>query len=208
MDPYAELDVARDADATRIKRAYRDKAKRAHPDAGGDADAFARLSTALAILSDPKRRARFDETGDAGPERMDSIDTDAIQCIAEVVVSILHQSPDPSREDALNTVRNVLIINRQRQERAKADATKAAEKAEAFRDRWTRKDGKPDVIRATLDSVAADARRQVEAMDRMLQVLARATEIIDAYEFRRDVAPKTMQPPSFFGWNDVRTEPL
>lgn len=205
VDPYAELGVPRDADDRQIKRAYRDRAKRTHPDAGGDAEAFSRLSTALAILSDPKRRARFDETGEAGPERLDTIDTDAIQCIAEVVISILQQSANPAREDALNTVRNVLIVNRQRQERGRADAIKAAEKAEAFRDRWHRKGDQPDVIRAALDSVAADARRQIEGMDRMLKVIARATEIIDSYEFRREVAPPATEPPSFFTWRQGAT---
>ncbi|ACM56328.1 J domain-containing protein [Halorubrum lacusprofundi] len=45
---FAELDVATDADATEVKRAYRDRVKETHPDQGGDEAAFRRVREAYA----------------------------------------------------------------------------------------------------------------------------------------------------------------
>ena len=63
MNPYETLGVPIDATATQIKRAYRDKAKEAHPDKGGNTDQMAQANRAYIILSDPEKRKRYDETG-------------------------------------------------------------------------------------------------------------------------------------------------
>lgn len=70
-DPYATLGVARTATADEIKSAYRRLARQLHPDTNpGDADAerrFKELAAAYEILSDPQRRARFDQFGTTDP---------------------------------------------------------------------------------------------------------------------------------------------
>lgn len=69
-DHYAELGVGRDASADEIKRAYRRKARELHPDANpDDPEAEARFKSAAhayEVLSDPERRARYDQFGDDG----------------------------------------------------------------------------------------------------------------------------------------------
>ncbi len=63
-DPYEVLGVARNASADEIRRAFREGAKKNHPDLNpGDRDAEARFKTMSAaheLLSDPETRARFD----------------------------------------------------------------------------------------------------------------------------------------------------
>lgn len=70
-DLYEVLGVSRSASAEEVKRAYRRLAKQHHPDRNsGDAGAegrFKEVQQAYAILSDPKRRAQYDQTGHAGP---------------------------------------------------------------------------------------------------------------------------------------------
>lgn len=69
-DPYEVLGVARDADADAIKRAYRERALRDHPDRNpGDAGAeerFKAASEAYATLRDPSSRQRYDAYVAAG----------------------------------------------------------------------------------------------------------------------------------------------
>ena len=69
-DYYATLGVARTADADEIKRAYRALALKHHPDKNpGDRDAeekFKRINEAYAVLSDPEKRAQYDQFGRVG----------------------------------------------------------------------------------------------------------------------------------------------
>jgi DnaJ-class molecular chaperone len=62
-DHYATLGVSRSAATEEVHQAYRQLAKRYHPDApSGDAENFKILSEAHRVLTDPKRRARYDLT--------------------------------------------------------------------------------------------------------------------------------------------------
>ena len=62
MTLYALLDVPEDASDAEIKRAYRDAAKKYHPDLNPDAEPgrFARVSEAHEVLSDGSKRAAYD----------------------------------------------------------------------------------------------------------------------------------------------------
>jgi curved DNA-binding protein CbpA len=64
IDLYTLLGVKRDATDDAIEKAFRKKAKVLHPDKpGGDANAFAELARAVAILRDPEKRAHYDRFG-------------------------------------------------------------------------------------------------------------------------------------------------
>src|ERR1700750_3320887 len=66
-DPYDVLGVPRDASGDDIKSAYRRLARRYHPDVNPDdptaEDKFKEVGEAYSILSDPQKRARFDQYG-------------------------------------------------------------------------------------------------------------------------------------------------
>ncbi len=74
-DPYAILEVARDATLEDIKKAYRKAALKTHPDkAGGNEEKFKACCVAHSILSDNEKRAVFDETGDVDDAERDEVD--------------------------------------------------------------------------------------------------------------------------------------
>ncbi len=68
-DYYEVLGVSRDADDATLKKAYRELAKKYHPDMNpGDAEAekkFKEASEAYAVLSDPEKRRQYDQFGQA-----------------------------------------------------------------------------------------------------------------------------------------------
>lgn len=60
---YETLGVKPDAKPDEIKRAFRRKAEKLHPDKGGDHLEMAAVNRAYHALSDPQRRAAYDHTG-------------------------------------------------------------------------------------------------------------------------------------------------
>jgi len=68
-DYYEVLGVPRDADAKTIKNAFRQLARRYHPDTSTEPDAeqrFKEIAEAYGVLSDPAKRAGYDAQGSAG----------------------------------------------------------------------------------------------------------------------------------------------
>ncbi|MGL5865845.1 MAG: molecular chaperone DnaJ [Dermatophilaceae bacterium] len=66
-DYYGDLDVARDASAEDIKRAYRRAARRLHPDVNPGPEAeeqFKKVSQAYDVLSDAEKRRQYDTGAD------------------------------------------------------------------------------------------------------------------------------------------------
>ena len=74
-DYYEVLEVAKNATADEIKKAYRKKALQYHPDRNpGDKEAeekFKEAAEAYGVLSDPDKRARYDRYGHAGVNGQD-----------------------------------------------------------------------------------------------------------------------------------------
>ena len=76
-DYYATLGIARDASEDQIKKAFRQMARKYHPDVASDKKAaeekFKEINEAYEVLSDPEKRKKYDRLGarwqDEGAER-------------------------------------------------------------------------------------------------------------------------------------------
>lgn len=65
-DFYDVLGVSRGASEQEIKKAYRSKAHKLHPDKGGDKAAFQEINEAYQVLGDRNKRAQYDQFGSVG----------------------------------------------------------------------------------------------------------------------------------------------
>lgn len=73
-DYYQTLGVARDATAEDLKKAFRKLARKYHPDISKEADAelhMREVNEAYAVLSDPEKRAAYDQLGRGHPPGQD-----------------------------------------------------------------------------------------------------------------------------------------
>ena len=67
-DHYQTLGVQPNASADELKKAYRKLANKHHPDKGGDQNTFKDISVAYDTLSDPNKRAEYDQMRMGGPQ--------------------------------------------------------------------------------------------------------------------------------------------
>ena len=65
-DYYDILGISKNASQEEIKKAYRKKAHKHHPDKGGDEEKFKKVNEAYQVLSDEKKRKQYDQFGKAG----------------------------------------------------------------------------------------------------------------------------------------------
>jgi len=61
---YEELEISPLSNKAQIKKAYKKKVRKVHPDKGGDPEEFKRVVTAYLILSDNESRYKYDSTGE------------------------------------------------------------------------------------------------------------------------------------------------
>lgn len=97
MNHYKTLSVPRNATAATIKLAYRALAKACHPDAGGDPERFKAISLAYATLSDPKKRERYDRTGEDTAPGVDPERVARMQTIEAVLAALMDSDKDALR---------------------------------------------------------------------------------------------------------------
>lgn len=69
MDHYSTLGVSKNASTTDIKTAFRKLAAQHHPDKGGDHKKFVEIKEAYETLSNPEKKAMYDQFGTADPRQ-------------------------------------------------------------------------------------------------------------------------------------------
>jgi curved DNA-binding protein CbpA len=78
---YAVLGIKKNASIEDIKKAYRKKVKKCHPDYGGDTEEFRKVQEAYDVLSNEEKKALYDLTGKV-PDVNLSLDSQAVEYLA------------------------------------------------------------------------------------------------------------------------------
>lgn len=200
LNPYEELGVTRDADAAAIQRAYRNKAKTAHPDAGGDRAAWERTSTALQVLINPAQRKTYDETGRIDEDRPDNDRAAALQVVEKHVSDIVNAflssgmtdpALDPSRMDVIADVKRRIMAEIAQAEQGIAGGVMVVQTLKDLARRFKVKHA--DEPMTAEDPIGRGFKRQVEQNEQQLAMLRHgievhrmAIQIADGYSFEMD----------------------
>lgn len=182
MNLYQILGVSKDADQKAIKTAYRKLAMDNHPDRGGDVELMQQIQNAYDVLSDPKRRERYDLTGDEkpGPDyRMI-----AISMLAGVFSEIL--SGD-MRFDIIEAARDVLAERKSQCTASLKQANNMIAKLEKSRARVVSKSGGECIFAMVVEQQIGQIRPQIAQLDESLIVLDEGVKLLDDHE---DTAPQ------------------
>lgn len=187
FDPYTELGLTPSATPEQIKAAYRAEAKACHPDAGGTTEAFQAVERAYRILKDPEKRARYDETSEAG-DAADNIDAEALSVLASMIEHAL------GKDD----LKHFDLVADMRKQLDKDITTASANVAEAqsFIDRALdarkRLKTKQPALLAMIDQKAEQARKAIDVITRQKTVRERAKELLADASF--DFEPRATKP--------------
>lgn len=188
IDLYKLLGLKRGASKAEVRKAYRRKAKVSHPDKGGSAEAFSALATAHDVLSDERRRERYDATGEIVAAKPDNADVAAIEIIAQKLGLIIHSEHDVSALGIGEMIEQAIREDIARRQAGIADHNRAIERAARLRARVKRKaDGADNTLARVLDWHERSAKDLIKKSEDAVSSMERALEILDGYSFIDDL---------------------
>lgn len=199
MSFYDELGVPADASAEDIQVAYRRAAKQHHPDAGGDAERFARLGRAVAVLRDPERRAEYDRTGredftEAHPDQ--GARAHLMAAFSALLAQFVEGRID-ARQDLMAMTRRELLKGAREQRAEAAKVRTFLKRAEDALERLRRKGDGPDVLRGMIEERNAAAAKVLAQMEQAGTDLERAARLADDWDWRADEADLAARHAAF-----------
>lgn len=189
---YETLGIDRDASPEEVRKAYRRKAKKAHPDAGGDPETFHAISRALRILDDPAKRAKYDagEDPDDGADNARAKLLDRVFKLFSVVFDHIDaDGGDPAQCDIVEMATRVA-------EGTIADKVKARGRLEREAEKWEKRKGRfagPEavvsILEGMLDQPIRMARDGIQNMNKLIEQDREVLAFLQDVRWRRDPAP-------------------
>lgn len=192
-DLYKTLGVEKDAEKPDIKKAYRTKAKKVHPDHNGDAEKFGALKKAYDILSDDERRAKYDATGDMDEKTPDNPLTAVVSVIGGMFNLLLQEcaqtGQSPLEIDICDRIKMNLdkgISEMQKQIRINKNVLETDQKLSG---RFKKK--KPEelnIFEAIVTTRIRDVRLNITNLENMIEKSKEAIEMVKEYDFKADAS--------------------
>lgn len=195
MSHYETLGVDKAATPADIKAARRRKASEAHPDKGGSDEAMQKVNHAYAVLSDPKARARYDDTGDDGSSGNEpSPAVVATDMLRQLFTSALAGGA----VNIVKAARKALKVAESNLKAEEVDATHSIRRLEARRKKVRVKGDKPNLAHQVLDGQLAQHRTTLQKVDFARKVNAVIAVMVDDYEDDEE------EPSPFDPFSDAR----
>lgn len=186
LDPYAALDLPRDATPADVKRAFRRKAKKHHPDAGGSAKDFDTVVRANLVLSNPARRARFDHDGviDETSPNLDPL-REAKDLIVTFFLQAAEAPGDIFQHDMVAAARKNFEHHIAELTNAKTQQQAKIRKRQKIVDRLKHKDAN-DFVRRAIRFETQNLERNLVEIDRQVQIRRDAILLLQDYRFEQE----------------------
>lgn len=188
LDPYAELGVEAGASDQDIEKAYRRRARQTHPDNGGSGEDFLRVASAVALLRDPERRKKYDETGETEQPRKRTVEQDAQELLDQLVSALIDTDnlQDRCDVDMVDVMRRQIDAELDQMgkslrvmERKKAMASKLAKK-------FIRKDKGVNILQRVAQDKVRAINKKIEECRRVIAVFRAGRKMLDGYSFEID----------------------
>lgn len=189
IDPYQLLGLERDADEAAVKAAYRKAAKSAHPDAGGDLDAFGRLNASYELLKDPVRRRVYDDTG-YDPQLADATDLKGLMMLETLVNEMILDEREPGSFDPVAGLRRKLTDDLLKARFHILELERHRTRVRQHADRIGRRP-ENDVLGAMLRARTQSITEAIRAAETQIAAIERAYDMLEGYSYELEaIAPQ------------------
>lgn len=186
IDPYQLLGLERDADEAAVKAAYRKAAKSAHPDAGGDLDAFGRLNASYELLKDPVRRRVYDDTG-YDPQLADATDLKGLLMLETLVNEMILDERAPGSFDPVAGLRRKLTDDLLKARFHILELERHRTRVRQHADRIGRRP-ENDVLGAMLRARAQSITEAIKGAETQISAIERAYAMLEGYSYELEAA--------------------
>ncbi len=190
-DLYAALNVPRDADRATIRRAYRKRAMKAHPDQGGSREQFALVKLAHDTLTDDNRRARYDQTGEAEEKPVDNRRASILElistCLDLALSKLYERSKPPIHCDMVKLTKEAMRELRRKWSDERDELKKNIDCSSELIGRWTAK--KENVMEMIATHRVAYLRSCLGTVEGRIALMDEALAMLDGATFRVDPEP-------------------
>src|SRR6185437_11643312 len=164
-----------------IRKAYRRKAKTSHPDSGGSVEQFSALATAHEVLSDDRRREKYDTTGEIETAKPNNVDVSAIEVIAQKLGLIIHAEQDVTSMDVDALIEQAIREDIAGRQANIAGQRRAIERVARLRARAKRKSDGDNMIARVLDWHERATADLIRKNEETVTSMERALEILEGY---------------------------
>jgi hypothetical protein len=192
--------VSRDADQAAIRRAYRDKARRTHPDSGGSSQEFERLKAAYDTLIDEAHRRRYDETGKMLGEPVDRHRLQLMEMLSvglDLVIRKLSRSARPPKHaDMVWLISEALRQRRQEWIGLHRQLEKMAERSRELQGRFNAASG-DNLMEAVVAHRVEVCEKDLATSDERIRLIDEALELLSGITFRVADEPEPLLDPQW-----------
>lgn len=181
MDPYKILGISKSASPSEIQRAYRKLAVEYHPDVNKEPDAaekFREVKAAYDILSDPKRRKTYDETGDTqDPADLEKLIVNTLKMMFTEVVS------SGRSDNPLIVLRKIITDNITLAGDKKHQVDRDLLRWEKVRNKIQVTEGDRNIFVETVDAAIDELKSKRSQLDHQIDMCKRTREYLQKYKY-------------------------
>lgn len=179
MNFYETLGLSEEATDAEIKKAYREKAKEAHPDKGGDEESFKQLARAYEVLSDGEKRAKYDR---GEPFETEDRNTKARRNLCKAFDSIINGGLfDPDHSDLFKLIDGEINEMTLTMEGDIENVEISIRNLENIKDRVGL-----ELFKESIDAQIGIKRMEIEYITEQIAIAGLMKELIEDGEYRRD----------------------
>lgn len=187
MNPWEILGLEEGASDKEIKKAFRDLAKKCHPDKGGDSEIFAEVSKAFALIRTKEARKKFEKSQGEPEKPLTSMAIEIILLKVMQGIRNTQQINDLKYQPILEKCENAFNEDLAQM---RIDHNKARRQIDVMTDlidRFTYNgEDSNDFIGYTLKDEVKQTKKHLKSIERQMRIAARAKRLLTFYSYRRD----------------------